>query len=195
MNKNIKISIIISILIIGLIRFYPILERTPGGHWNILLNLSIGTLFVWIIIKIFKEIYRLIKLKHRINFKELIPIFILIISFLDINFNFFKIDLDSIYGKIEKTAYYSGTQNQAVFNLRDNGNFEIHWTGVFFSDDFYTGIYEKKGDSIFLDFETEIPRRFGKTLIIKDLGFFTIENDSLIPTYFYLAKKFKDKND
>ena len=46
-----------------------------------------------------------------------------------------------------------------------------------------------------MDFESEIPRRFGKTLLIKDYEIYAIENDSLIPTYFYLSEKFKNKKD
>lgn len=195
MNKQIKISLIISIIAIVLFRLLPILERNPGGFWVVLINLSTFILIVWMVIKVFREIFRLIKSRKTISRKDFIPILILIIAFLDIEFNFFNIDFESRYGKVETAAYYSGTQNQAVLKLRDNRNFDIHWTGAFFSDNFYIGKYERKGDTLMMDFESEIPRRFGKTLLIKDYEIYAIENDSLIPTYFYLSKKFKNKKD
>jgi len=195
MNKNIKISLIISILVIVLMRFYPVLERKLGGFWNILINLSIFILIIWMVIKIFREVYKLFKVRKRIHRKDFIPVLILIIAFLEIELNFFNIDFESSYGKVDTIAYYSGTQNQAILKLRENGNFDIHWTGAFFSDNFYIGKYERKGDSLIMDFESEIPRRFGRTLIIIDYEVFTIKSDSLIPTYFYLSEKLKNKKD
>lgn len=51
-------------------------------------------------------------------------------------FNPLSIDLDFIYGKVNLRACYEGTQNQAIFKLRDNGKFDIHSTGVFFRTTF-----------------------------------------------------------
>ncbi|NJK98517.1 MAG: hypothetical protein HC905_29595 [Bacteroidales bacterium] len=158
MKKKLIISIIISILYIGLVTFEPIWERTPGGFWNMLFYLVIGVLFFWLIIKIIIEIIGLIKQRNKLTLKLFIPIVILSFSFYFSTFNPLKIDLEKIYGKVIWRACYEGTQNQANFNLRDNGEFDIHWTGVFFHDHFFTGDYKKTGDTIFMNFKTEIPR-------------------------------------
>ncbi|MDP3462328.1 MAG: hypothetical protein Q8S18_06040 [Bacteroidales bacterium] len=187
MTRNLKISLIISILFVGLIRFRPIWERNPGGFWNMLFFLGIAVLFFWLIIKIIIEITRLIKRRKILTLKSFIPILIMTISLMDGIFNPFKVNLDKVYGQVVFRACYEGTQNQATFKLRACGKFDIHSTGVFFSDNFYTGDYIKTGDTILLNFNTEIPRNLNDTLFIKGEYIYRLQADSLISTHFYLG--------
>ncbi|MGI6290950.1 MAG: hypothetical protein ACOXZH_00760 [Bacteroidales bacterium] len=187
MTRNLKISLIISILFVGLIRFRPIWERNPGGFWNILFFLGITVLFFWLIVKIIIEIPRLIKQRKKLTFKLFVPILIMTVFLLDGIFNPLKINLDKIYGQVDFRACYEGTQNQATFKLRKNGKFDIHWTGVFFYDKFFTGKYVKNGDTILLDFKTEKPQYFSDTLVISENYIYSLKADTLIPTHFYLG--------
>jgi len=187
MTRTLKISIVLSILFIGLIRFRPIWERNPGGFWNVLFFLGIAVLFFWILTKIVIEIIRIIKIRKEVSFKIFMPILVLIIGIADGMYNPLKIDLDSVYGKTVFRACYEGTQNQATFKLRDNGKFDIHWTGVFFSDNFYTGKYSMNGDTILMNFYTEIPRMLGDTLIINEEFLYRLKSDTLTTTHFYLG--------
>jgi len=187
MRKNLIISITISILFLGLIRFQPIWERKPGGFWNMLFVLAMLILFFWVIVKIIKEIIRIIKLRNNLAFKIFIPIIILSISLIDGMFNPFGIDLESIYGQVTFRACYEGTQNQSTFVLRDNGNFEIHSTGVFFYDEYITGKYSRNGDTIFMHFSSKIPRLFGDTIVIKDKNLFVFKKDTMISNRYYLG--------
>lgn len=187
MTRNLKISLIISILFVGLIRFRPMWERNPGGFWNVLFFLGIAVLFFWMIITIIIEITKLIKHRNNLTFKLFIPILIMTILLLDGMFNPLKINLDKIFGQVVFRACYEGTQNQATFKLRENGKFDIHWTGVFLSDNFYTGDYIKSGDTILLNFNTEIPRNLNDTLIVKGEYLYRLQADSLISTYIYLG--------
>ncbi|PRY99934.1 hypothetical protein BY457_1074 [Marinilabilia salmonicolor] len=187
MTRNLKVSLIISLLFVGLIRFRPIWERNPGGSWNILFFLGIAVLFFWLIVKIIIEFVRLIKQRKNMTFKIFISIIIMIILLFDGMFNPLKINLDKIYGQVDFRACYEGTQNQATLKLRENGKFDIHWTGVFFSDNFYTGDYIKSEDTLLLHFDTEIPRNLNDTLIVKGEYIYRIQADSLISTHFYLG--------
>jgi hypothetical protein len=187
MRKNLIISLTISILFIGLIRLQPIWERRLGGFWNILFALAMVILFFWLIVKIIKEIIRIIKLRDKLTFKIFIPIMILLIVLFDGMYNPLKIDLESIYGKVTFRACYEGTQSQSTFTLRDNGKFEIHATGVFFSDEYIIGKYSRNGDTIFMHFDSKTPRLFGDTIIIKDENLFVLKNDILIPNHYYLG--------
>ena len=187
MTRTLKISIVLSILFIGLIRFRPIWERNPGGFWNVLFFLGIAVLFFWILTKIVIEIIRIIKIRKEVSFKIFMPILVLIIGIADGMYNPLKIDLDSVYGKTVFRACYDGTQNQATFKLRDNGKFDIHWTGVFFSDNFYTGKYSMNEDTILMDFYTEIPRLLGDTLIINEEILYRLKSNTLTTTHFYLG--------
>lgn len=187
MKRNLKISLIISILFVGLIRFRPVWERNPGGLWNVLFFLAIAILFFWLITKIIIEITRLIKQRENLTFNLYIPILIMTLFLLDGMYNPLKVNLDKLYGQVVFRACYEGTQNQATFKLRESGKFDIHWTGVFFSDNFYTGDYIKNGDTLLLNFNTEIPRNFDDTLIIKGEYLYRQKADSLISTHFYLG--------
>lgn len=187
LTRNLKISLIISILFVGLIRLRPFWERNPGGFWNILFFLGIAVLFFWLIVKIIVEIARLIKQRKSLMLKLFMPILIMTIFLLDGMFNPFKINLDKLHGQVVFRACYEGTQNQATFKLRKSGKFDIHWTGVFFYDEFFNGEYLKQGDTLLLDFETRIPRDLNDTLIIQGEYIYRLKVDSLISTHFYLG--------
>jgi hypothetical protein len=187
MNGNLKRSLILSALFWGLIRLHPIWERYPGGFWNLLIYIIIASLFVTLIIKIIKEIVQLIKKRHVLKLNLFFPIITMLVLLFDSLFNPLEIDLNKIYGEITFRACYEGTQNQATFYLRENNNFDIHWTGAFFSDNFFTGNYIKNRDTIILEFETNIPRHLDDTLIIKDEYIYRLQSDSLIYTHFYLG--------
>lgn len=195
MTKNFKISLIISILFVGLIRLKPIWERNPGGLWNVLFYLVIAILFFWLIVKIIKEIIRLVKQRGNLTFRLLIPILIMTLLLLDGMFNPLKIDLNRTYGNVIFRACYEGTQNQATFKLLDDNKFEIHWTGVFFYDEYFIGNYNKSGDTLNLDYSWRKPIRFGEQILMnnekKILQTIRSENDNLrnvVPFYYGYCK-------
>jgi hypothetical protein len=195
MTRNLKISLIISILFVGLIRLKPIWERNPGGFWNLLFYLVIAILFFWLIVKIIIEIIRLIKQRKNLTLRLIIPILIMSLLLLDGIFNPLKIDLNSIYGNVIFRACFEGTQNQATFKLLDNNKFEIHWTGVFFYDEYFVGTYEKHGDTLYLDYRWKKPIRFGERILMNNekeiLQTIRSENDSLrnvVPFYYGYCK-------
>ena len=105
----------------------------------------------------------------------------------DINFNPLNIDLEQLYGEVNFSACREGTQNQATFKLRGKNMFEIHSTGVFFYDKYFTGTYERKADTLYLHYDTEELQLVGDTILIKDEFLYAIENDSLRTTQFYLG--------
>lgn len=195
MTRNLKISLIISILFVGLIRFRPIWERNPGGFWNLLFYLAIAVLFFWLIVKIVKEIIRLIKQWKNLTFRLFIPILIMTLMLLDGMFNPLKIDLNRLYGNVVFRACFEGTQNQATFKLLENNKFEIHWTGVFFYDEYFVGTYEKRGDTLYLDYRGKKPIRFGDRILMDNdneiLETIRSEDDSLrnvAPFYYGFCK-------
>ena len=111
----------------------------------------------------------------------------MVLVIIDGFFNPLRINLDSLYGNVVFRACYEGTQNQATLKLRENGKFDIHWTGAFFADDYYSGNYKKLGDTIIMNYETEIPEQLGDTLIIKKELLYVIKQDTTRSTHFYLG--------
>jgi hypothetical protein len=53
------------------------------------------------------------------------------------------------------TAYYAGTQNQAQIFFLENSKFYLHWTGVFFSSEWWEGNYKRQNDTLFLEYMHE----------------------------------------
>lgn len=74
---------------------------------------------------------------------------------------------------ISLRACYEGTQNQAMFSLRENGSFDIHWTSTF-GGQLFEGTYTSFSDTIILIYETEQPQRVGDTLILLGNSIMTI---------------------
>jgi hypothetical protein len=186
MTRSLKISLIISILFVGLIRFKPLWVRNPGGLWNLLFYLSMAVLFFLLIIMIISEINSLIKNRKLLKLKSFLPILIMSIFFLDGIFNPLKVDLENMYGEVLFQACYEGTQNQATLKFRKEGTFEIHWTGIF-SNEYFSGGYILNRDTILLDFHTVKPRQMGDTLIIKEEYIYRKIADTIISTHFYLG--------
>jgi len=188
MTRNLKISLLISILFVGLIRLTPVWERKPGGLWTLLFFLAIAVLFFWLAIKIIKEVLILIRQRKTLTYKIFFPITIMTLFLLDGIYNPMKIDIDKMYGNVIFRACYEGTQNQATFKLRDTGKFDIHWTGVFFADNYFTGDYKMKEDTLFMKFDTKIPKILDDTLVIKNEYLCRIESDTLVSTFFYVGE-------
>lgn len=195
LTKPLKISIIVSIAFVGLLRLRPIWERNPGGLWNVLFFLTIAILFVWISIKIVIEIVRIIKNRRSLKLISFMPIGILLIALLDGLYNPLRINLENVYGAVTFRACYEGTQNQSTFKLREPDKFEIHWTGVFFYDEFFKGTYSKSGDTLFLNYDGKKPSRFGDKILMdsenESLQTIRSEGDSLeyvVPFYYGYCK-------
>jgi hypothetical protein len=67
-------------------------------------------------------------------------------------------------------SYFRGTQNQATLKFRNDGSFELHWSGIFGYSEYFTGSYLRRGDTFFLNYDKNAPSRFGRR-ILKQNGF------------------------
>ncbi|WP_114777592.1 hypothetical protein [Botryobacter ruber] len=178
LKKRIITSVVIVIGFMLLVKTNPIWEREIGGFWNILFYLVIAVFFFWIIIKFIIEIVSIIRNRKRLSLLSFVPIGILSLFWLDVTSNIFWIDLEKLYGDVTFKACYEGTQNQATFKLRGKNRFELHWTGVFFYDEYFTGTYQQVGDTLYLNYKDQKPRRFGDKILMdnKNQQLITISN-------------------
>ena len=62
-------------------------------------------------------------------------------------------------------AGYKGTQNETIAKFRKNNTFEINSTAVFGYNQWFTGTYTKKGDTLLLAYDKIAPGGIGKTLL------------------------------
>jgi len=186
MTRNLKISLILSVLLIGFIRLRPIWERMLGDFFILFYFLCNSILLVWLIVKIIKEVIWLSKQRNNLNYKIFIPTLIMTMALLDGLFNPFRIDLDFIYGEVNIQAYSEYGPGQEILKIRDNGKFDLQSTGVFFYNRWYLGKYKKNGDTIALNFDGNSPRNFCDSLVVRGEKIYEIENDSLINSSFIL---------
>ena len=196
MTKKLVSIGLVSVTLLILVYTDPLWTRYPGGLWIPLIFLLIVIGFFWLTIKLIKQIIELIRNRKQFRWNHLTPT-ILICGFLYfIFFNTFSFDIeDSIYGNVIFRACYEGTQNQATFKLREGNRFEIHWTGVFFYDEYFTGPYRQSGDTLILNYYTDRPIRFGERIIMDNpnqlLTTIRHDNDSLanvVPFYYGYCK-------
>ena len=84
-------------------------------------------------------------------------------------------------------ACYEGTQNQATLKFRGDKSFELHWTGIFFSNMWYIGTWKQDGNILYLKYDTEKSQQLGDTLLIKDGYLHNIDrllNEKNIPMFY-----------
>ena len=196
MNKNLVSIGLVSVTLLILIYTDPLWTRYPGGLWIPLIFLLIVVGFIWLIIKLVKEIVGLIKSRSTFRWNHLLPTIFIAGVLCFTFFNTFSFDIaEKIYGKVIFRACFEGTQNQATFKLREGNKFEIHWTGVFFYDEYFTGTYRQTGDTLILNYHAGRPIRFGDRIFMDDqnelLTTIRQQNDSLmnvVPFYYGYCK-------
>lgn len=196
MTKKLVVIGLVSVTLLTLIYSDPIWTRYPGGLWTPLIFLIIVGGLLWLLIKLIKEIIGLIKNRKTFKANHLMPTILILTILCFTFFNTLSFDIEeSIYGKVVFRACYEGTQNQATFKLREGNRFEIHWTGVFFYDEYFTGTYKQVGDTLILDYHSDKPMRFGDRIFMDNqselLTTIRTEGDSLenvVPFYYGYCK-------
>lgn len=184
MTKKLVSIGLVSVTLLLLIYTNDLWTRYPGGIWIPLIFLLIVTGFIWLIVKLVKEIVGLIRNRNTFKRNHLLPTILIVGVLCFTFFNTFSIDIeDKVYGKVIFRACYEGTQNQATFKLREGNRFEIHWTGVFFYDEYFTGTYRQTGDTLILEYHSDRPIRFGDRIFMdnpnESLTTIRQESDSL----------------
>ena len=169
MTKKLVSIGLVSVTLLLIIYTNDLWTRYPGGLWIPLIFLLIVAGFIWLIVKLVKEIIGLIRNRKTFKRNHLLPT-ILIVGVLCFTFlNTFSFDIeDTVYGKVVFRACYEGTQNQATFKLRDGNKFEIHATGVFFYDEYFTGQYIQHGDTLDLDYDGEVHGAVGERVFMNN---------------------------
>jgi hypothetical protein len=166
-TKNLVSIGLVSVTLLFIIYTNDLWTRYPGGFWIPLIFLLIVAGFIWLVIKLVKEIIGLIKNRKTYKWNHLLPTILIVGVLCFTCLNTFSLDIeDKVYGKVVFIACYEGTQNQATFKLREGNRFEIHWTGVFFYDEYFTGTYRQTGDFLILDYYTDRPIRFGDRIFM-----------------------------
>ena len=177
----------LSLTYILVIRTKPLWIMISSSFLNFIFHLTIAVLFIWMITKIVIEIYRFIRGRNKLTY-GLLSILIINTSIYDSFKNTLNVNLEDILEDVVFEACYEGTMNQAKLKLRKNKKFDLHWTGVFFYNEYFSGEYVKINDTILLQFENQVPRMLDDTLIVSNQHIYRLKSDSVFNTLFYTGR-------
>lgn len=102
-------------------------------------------------------------------------------------FGVFRFNENTFQSPVKIRACYEGTMNTSHLYFREDGTFEDFNIGFFAHVYYIKGTWTQAGDTLELDFEGEKPRLMGERLLIKENYLYSIEEDTLAPTFYYLG--------
>ena len=152
--------------------FYHHIDKYLTGVLFVILTLLVPITFISIFVFWIIGLIQVIKNRSHLTLTLCLPT---IISTATILLMFLG-DYDTserFESEVEFRACYEGTQNQAYIKFRKDKTFELNWTGVFFSNTWWTGHWNKKGNIVTLKYDNKILDALGDSLLI--------ENGNLIP--------------
>lgn len=161
--KRIKIAIVIGLCLSILTAGDHYIDKYLGGGIHFISICLILILVIVTIVYIIKELINIFR--NRRN--PTIILFLPIVIYIGLPFLSGYIPLDRLESKVVMRACYEGTQNQAYILFRNDKTFEVNWTGAFFYDEWFTGHWERKGDTISLKYNNKPVEKLGNAVVIK----------------------------
>jgi hypothetical protein len=158
----VKIACIVYLL---LTIFYHHIDKYSPAALRIVLTLLIPITFILVVVYLIKGLITILRNRNHLSFPILLPALIALTTLAYTLFSPWRLDSDKLESPVLIRACFEGTQNQAYIKMRKDKSFEINWTGVFFYDEWFLGTYSQKGDTIFLNYKTDRPYRFGDTIL------------------------------
>ena len=168
-NRTRRVAIVCCIYLILTIFYYHI-DKHFTGIIYLILSLLILITFVTIIIYEIKSIVTLFRNKHNLTLKIAAPFIICSLTLLYTLFcpYQYKLDSEKLESKVNFRACYEGTQNQAYILFRHDQTFELHWTGVFGYNEWFSGNWKKSGDTLHLKYDAKKVKQLGDKILISN---------------------------
>lgn len=149
-----------------LIIFYYHIDKHISGVLFTILFLLIPILFLTIIVFTIINFILIYKQRHSLTLKVFLPMLICILTLSYTIFSPYRLDSEYLESPIEFRACYEGTQNQATIKFREDKTFELHWTGAFFANDWWSGKWSRNGDTINFSYDKEKSEQLGEKVLI-----------------------------
>lgn len=172
--KSKKQIIIITILLLIYILVNSFYYHINRSGLSFLAFIVMAICFIILVYFVLKGIFQIFKDCDRFTLQTYSPSFIALVGIAYILFWPWNFDSENLCSEVEFRACYEGTQNQSQIKFRKNNSFEINSTGAFFYNEWFTGKWQKNGDTILLDFDNKKPRLISNDTIV-------IKNGHLIP--------------
>jgi len=165
-TKRTIIVTMVCIVYLLLTIFYHHIDKHLTGAIFIALTLLVPTTFIAMLVYSVKGLIQIVRNRSNLTFKFCIPTIIALTTLTYTFFSPWRLDSENLESKVEIRACYEGTQNQAYIKFRQDKSFELNWTGVFGYDEWWTGQWEKSGDSLFLKYDNKKVPALGDTILI-----------------------------
>ncbi|WP_341693917.1 hypothetical protein [Flavobacterium calami] len=168
-TKRILILTIITCCIYLLLTiFYHHIDKHLSGVVYIFLTALIPIIFVLIFVFEIKGIVRIIRNRANLNFLFCLPVLICSITILYTFLSPYRLDSEKLESEVDFRACYEGTQNQAYILFRKDKTFELHWTGVFGYNEWWTGKWDVKDNILTLKYDDKQAVQLGDKILISN---------------------------
>jgi len=165
-EKPNKIRVLTAVVFCSLFFIFTIFNHNIDVYFNginyIAWTVFMLILFVVTVVFFIRSVRRSIKKRKQWTLKMHLPALIYVLTFVlcSIIPGSQSFESDAII-----VAGYQGTQNETVAKFRKNHTFEMNSTAVFGYNQWFTGTYSRKGDTLFLAYDRLAPPRIGRTLL------------------------------
>lgn len=173
-SRRARIATVVCFVYLILTIFYHHIDKYLTGILFTVLFLLIPVTFVFIAVLAFRGVAQIVRNRKHLTLKLCWPAIITLMTLCYTLFSPYRLDSENLESKVVWRACFEGTQNQAFILFRDDNSFELNWTGVFFADEWFYGNYKQNGDTVYLEYHTKQPYRFGDTLLIQGESLTTI---------------------
>lgn len=157
--------------------FYYHIDKWSGGIPFYAFDLILLIYFVSLLAVLLSQLIGIIQNRKFLPLNIYIPALFVLTTLSYTVFSPYRLSSESFESDIVLRGCFEGTQNQAFIKFRKDQTFELNWTGVFGYNDWFYGKYSQHGDTLFLDYETEEPPRFGDTILNNGNGLVPINKD------------------
>ncbi len=167
-SRQSKIKVLLCFTYLMLIIFYHHIDKYLNGPVYLILTLLIPICFIAICTYVAQGIINSIRHRNNLSTEYYISTIVCLFTLCYSVLSPYRLDSQSLESDIEFQACYEGTQNQSTVKFRKDKSFELHSTGAFFANTWYTGQWNRIGDTIHLKYDNKKSERFGDLLLIKD---------------------------
>jgi hypothetical protein len=165
-NRSLILTTIFCGVYLLLTIFYPHIDKYLTGVLFIVLAFLIPIAFITIVVYEIKGVIKIISNRKNLTLKFCLPTIICSLTLLYTIFSPYRLDSEHLESKVEFRACYEGTQNQAYILFRKDKTFELHWTGVFGYNEWWTGKWDKKGNVLTLKYDNKKAEQLGAKILI-----------------------------
>ena len=165
-KRSLILTTIICCIYLLLTIFYHHIDKHLSGIVYLILTALIPITFITIVVFEIKGIVKIIRNRKNLNFALCLPTIICSITLLYTIFSPYRLDSERLESDVEFRACYEGTQNQAYILFRKDKTFELHWTGVFGYNEWWTGKWNKTDNILTLNYDGKKAEQLGEQILI-----------------------------